>query len=226
MSNPTILDIAHPISIADIKSLKHNAIVFYNDEWVNKHHICTSILDAKLHSTTCRIFARDTSFCVLESKQAKLFFEHNHIAGNASSSLYCGLLWDGSLVSAISFRTPFTKNKQHTVEIARFCSVSNTIVAGGLSKLLYHSMPFLRNVGAQKILTYADLRFGEGKSYEKVGFKQMGKTKPNYYYSDGTRRFNRFKFRAQNGVSEKDVAQKANVHRVYDRGSNKYEMTI
>jgi hypothetical protein len=42
-----------------------------------------------------------------------------------------------------------------------------TIVVGGFSKLFNF---FIKNYDLDSCLTYADLRFGEGKVYEKSGF--------------------------------------------------------
>jgi len=91
---------------------------------------------------------------------------------------------------------------------------------------MVNSLPILKEMGYNSLLTYADLRFGAGAAYERVGFELIGSTEHSYAYTDGVRRFNRFKFRAQPDRSEKDVATVAGVHRVYGPGSNIYEMAI
>jgi len=45
-------------------------------------------------------------------------------------------------------------------------------------------------------------------------------TGPDYWYSDGRKRFDRFKFRASNGKSEKIIASENNVFKIWGCGSN------
>ena len=59
---------------------------------------------------------------------------------------------------------------------------------GALSKLISH-------INSKSIISYVDLRYGTGKSYEKIGFKKLGQSKPNYFYTKNHKiRENRLKY--------------------------------
>ena len=77
-----------------------------------------------------------------------------------------------------------------------------------------------------KILTYADLRFGNGNVYSKNGFSFVKQTSIDYWYTDGKVRHFRFKYRAQPGKPEKQVAEENGVWKVFGCGSNLYEYRL
>jgi hypothetical protein len=69
-------------------------------------------------------------------------------------------------------------------------------------------------------MTYVDRRIGTGKGYLSAGFELVGSTGPDYWYTDNELRYDRFKFRASDGKSEKQVAFSAGVSRIYGCGSS------
>ena len=77
-------------------------------------------------------------------------------------------------------------NKNFDYEIYRFCNKKNTIIIGGLSKLI-------NNISGT-IISYCDRRYSNGFGYLKSNFKLVLKTKPNYFYLKDNRRFNRIGF--------------------------------
>lgn len=129
----------------------------------------------------------------------------------------------------MSLRKPFMQQKYiDKAEMARFASKINTVVIGGLAKLLKSALKICKKLNYNGILTYADLRYGRGKGYEKVGFKSIGWTGLSYDYTDGTKRYSRFKFRAnkQFQLSEAEVAINAGVNKIYGCGSNRFLFNI
>ena len=47
-----------------------------------------------------------------------------------------------------------------------------------------------------------------------------------YFYTDGYKRFNRFKFRAKNGKTEKLIAEENNLYKIYDCGSDVFMLNM
>lgn len=113
--------------------------VLYSDEWYTKRDISLSMIRSREGLTVNKVWGRKCKFQTISPQKGKTFFDANHISGNARSSFYYGLVHNGEVVSAISFRKPFTKRSAGVVEIARFYSKLDTSVVGGLSKLLQHS---------------------------------------------------------------------------------------
>ena len=196
----------------------------FSDEWQEKREIVESMISYRLQKTKHRFQARKCEVVELTSKEAKPFFDDTHISGHVKCSKAFALKYDNEIVACLSLRTPFHKKYRESgcVEIARYSVKRDSVVSGGFSRLFSASKKWASEAGYAQILSYADLRFGEGKVYEKSGFKHIGHTGLNYWYTDSRQRFNRFKFRAGNGLTEKQVTEQAGVCRIYGCGSNIY----
>ena len=154
-------------------------MTIYENEWKNKKDLLKSMIKTRLGIVETKIFARK---CVVtkitDKKLADEFHMFNHISGKTTSSLNYGLYHEGKLVSVLSMiRSRFDKNYEY--EISRFSSLRDHVVVGGLSRLF---KAFCEDANPVSCMTYADMRFGEGKSYAKIGFIPEGTTAPNYHY--------------------------------------------
>jgi hypothetical protein len=69
-------------------------------------------------------------------------------------------------------------------------------------------------------MTYVDRRVGEGNGYRSAGFSMTGTTPVDYWYTDNHLRYDRFRFRARDGKSERQIVNEANVSRIYGCGSS------
>ena len=144
-------------------------------EIVHKWDIVKSRLTYKLGKSVCAIGARKTTVQSISNAAARQFHDTNHIAGYCKASIHKGLFFNNQLVSVASFSKSRFGNKG-THEIVRFCSKLNVSVSGGLSKLVKHSG--IDNT----IISYCDLRWGDGKGYLSSGFNYESTTPPNYKY--------------------------------------------
>ena len=126
------------------------------------------------------------------------------------------------------------KYGDHVIEIARFASELDTQVVGGFSKLLKYAKEWAREQTYQKILTYADCRFGSGDVYSECGFKYQGKTSPNYFYEQDGYREDRFSHRKVNdpefleefGNTEREQNNNQGWFAIYDAGNEIYTLPI
>jgi hypothetical protein len=176
-----------------------------------------------------RIFARKCIVVPLDAKDKRLFFEKNHIQGDARSNICYGLQYNGEIVAAMSFgKSRFSDE----LELVRYANKLNMTVIGGASKLLKH---FIReNSDVKRIVSYADRRWSTGNMYEKLGFHMIEKTNPSYFYIVDGRRENRMKYQKHKLVasgedpakSEHQIMLEKKIYRIYDCGCLKYEYTI
>lgn len=198
-------------------------IHIFPDEWREKKEIVKSVICNKLGLCENKIFARKCEIKNIDNRESNVFFSTNHIAGPVRCKKSFGLYFNDELVAAISYRFPLQKKKYpNCMEIARFATKLNGRVVGAFGKLLKTSLPWLREEKIGNILSYADLRYGTGKVYEALNFSLLGKTDLDYWYTDGISRFNRFKFRAKKPLTEKEVATKNRVWKIYGCGNKKY----
>lgn len=201
-------------------------IQIFSDEWTNKEEICKSIIRNALQKNDLKLNARDCEIKHIAVAEAQKFLESTHIAGYTRCKYKLGLFHKlHGLVAVVTTRTPIQKKWGKLYELARMSFLQGISIRGGASKLLSYVKQLAINDGFDGILSYADLRFGQGTVYEKCGLKYEGETPINYWYTDGHVRLDRFQFRAQPNKSEKEVAESAGVRPVWGSGNRIYIWT-
>jgi hypothetical protein len=199
----------------------------FSDEWRDKRKIIESMLKHRLGTSSNKVYARKCNLLETSiNKTLEDFFDSTHISGHTLFKQAFYLEIDGIIVAALSLRRPFQSKYENYIEIARFSTARDTKVSGAFGKLLKAAVHWSKANGFKGILTYADLRFGEGDVYLKNGFKLIGSTKPDYWYTDGKNRFQRFKYRAQPNKPEKQVAEEHKVKKIYGCGSKIFTLEL
>lgn len=210
----------------DAKKKGINLIHIFSDEWIHKKEICKSMIKNRLGLIDQKIFARKCEIREVKVKEAKEFFERNHISGYVPSTIRFGLFYRSELVLCLSLRRPRHGKYKGMTEISRFASKINTNVTGGLTRLLKKASIWAKSENYTGIVTYADLRFGNGDGYLTAGFEFKKDTGPDYWYTDGKVRYDRFQFRAKNGKSEKEIAKERKVFKINGCGSNIFTLIL
>jgi hypothetical protein len=140
-----------------------------------------------------RVFARDCYIKELSAKESKDFFNSYHIQGDCRASIKLGLFIGDELIASMSFSKPrFNKNYQW--ELIRYATKSDHTVIGGAGKLFKH---FIRNYNPLSVISYCDLRWGNGKVYENIGMELSHTSDPTFSYTkkdSNPIRFSRNKF--------------------------------
>ena len=157
------------------KELGLDLIHVFEDEWTNKKDIIKSILLSKLGITT-KIYGRKTTIKEVSSKESFAFLEENHRQGGVHGSYRLGLYYGDNLVALMVFGKARFSDADY--ELLRYCSLMNTTVVGGASKLL----KYFRTTVQGSIVTYADRRYSNGALYESLGFTKVSVSAPNYWY--------------------------------------------
>lgn len=157
-------------------------IHIFEYEWNVSKDICKSIISFALGTYETRVYARQCEVREVESKEARVFLEENHLQGFTPSSYRVGLYYNDELVQLLCFgKNRFKKNE---IELLRMCTKLNTQVIGGFSKLLNHQ-PYYTFV------SYVDLSKFNADGYLSNGFEVIGQSSPNYKYIKGERVLNR-----------------------------------
>ena len=212
-------------------------IHIFEDEWINQTNIIKSkILHLLKLNTTTKIYARKCEVKPIDAKVCEEFLEKYHIQGNIKSNIRLGLFFKDSLVATMTFgplRFVMGNKINHTgeYEMYRFCT--STTIAGAAGKLLQH---FIRTHCPNKIVSYADSRFSNDSSfYEKLNFKCVSQTSPNYWYVDKNynNRIYRYNFSKHNQIKKLKTFDAAltewqnmqinGYDRIWDCGNLKYE---
>jgi len=202
-------------------------IHIFDYEWINKMNIVKSIISNKLNKTANRIYARNCVVKEVDSKTSSKFLEDNHIQSSVGAKIKLGLFYDENLVMLMTFGLP-RFNKKYSWEVIRLCTIIDTNVVGGASKLFKHFLNNYYNGGG--IICYADRRFGEGGVYNSLGMEYQKSTPPSYKWTDGTCLWSRNKFQKHklkdilkiydDNLSEAENMFNNRMRRIWDCGSN------
>lgn len=149
----------------------------FDEEFFNKRELTLDMLK-KMVNISNKIGARECQIVELSNNEYKGFVEDNHLQGYATAKVKLGLMYKGDIVAVMSFSKPrFTKDIEW--ELTRYCELIGNVVVGGKEKLLKY---FERNYHPKSIISYCDIRWFKGSSYEKMGFKLIKTSEPNYKY--------------------------------------------
>lgn len=157
-------------------------------EWTHRKKQIQSMLTNLLNSNPYKIYARNTHIDAnLSAEESKMFLDNNHRQGSTSAKIRIGLRRNDNdeLVSVMTFnklRANLGKSKtdsDDTWELSRFCSLQDTSVIGGASKLLSY---FKQTIVFDKIVSYSDIAHTRGHLYEQLGFHAVHRSSPNYVW--------------------------------------------
>jgi len=170
--------------ILNFKSNGINAINLWEDVWYTKQKIVESRLSSAFGKND-KIAARKTKIRRIDKSMADNFLNQNHLQGSASSYFKYALFYNDEPVAVCTFSKSRLMNQSivsyRSFELVRYASKNNTTVVGGLGKLLNN---FCTEHNAEHIMTYVDRDWGSGKVYTKLGFEQIGLSKPISFYLD------------------------------------------
>ena len=160
-----------------VESKGYQLLHFWDFEITERPELVRSMIASKL-GLTKRIYARKCRIVEVGPEQATKFEEENHLQGksNCESARY-GLVHDDMLVALMTFGKPRT-NEKYDWGLIRFCCLKDHTVVGGTSKLFKH---FLKHHSGS-VVSYADRRISNGSLYRELGFVEVSRTEPNYFW--------------------------------------------
>lgn len=207
-------------------------IHIWENEIVNKWEIVKSRLQNVLNLSK-KIGARQLIVKSVHSNVARRFHIDNHLNGYSPAKIHVGLFdKNNQLLMCMSIgKSRFLKTP--CLEIIRMASINGYTVIGGISKLLSHLKTLNLN---QRLITYADKKWGNGHGYAQSGFSYIKDTAPGYWYVNGLRVYHRSNFQKcklknilenfNNSLSEWENMKNNNWDRIWDCGNTLWHMTI
>jgi hypothetical protein len=160
---------------------KIQLIHIFDSEWItNRDIICSRI--QSLLGINQKIFARQCKVIVPSVQEVMDFLQKNHLQGYVPYKIALGLTFNDQIVALMTFSKPHYST-QYQYEMSRFCNKINFTVVGGASRLFTH---FIRKTQPKSIVSYRDIRWGDGQLYHTLNFKLSHISKPNYFYFKNT----------------------------------------
>lgn len=194
----------------------------YEDEWRDKRAIVEGMIRHRLGYPSITWNARSLMIEELPVKDARNFFNDNHLEGYVSSVItFC--LRDkksGIVLAAMTLRRPFHKKYSEQFEVGRCCVLSGHNVRGWLGRLTKTAITYSKTHQKKGLMTYVDGRVGLGSGYGSAGWKLISATTATsgrFWWTDYKHRYNRFKYRADKarGLSQIEIAAEAGVTMIW-----------
>lgn len=161
--------------------------------------LCKSIISSKL-GLNRKIYARNCLISEISNSDSKKFFNKCHVDGYVQSSRIYALFSldvedeisievegiNYGIVCAISIMNRAIQSSKESVwEIGRFASKRGITVVGGYSRLLKHSICYLKSIGESQLVSYCNRDLSPDPNetfYAKYGFEFLGDSGPIYKY--------------------------------------------
>lgn len=202
----------------------------YDTEWEDptRQMIWKSIIKHKLGLTENKVYARECILREIESSTAKNFLENNHLSGYVKTSNHIGLFYQDKLQMVLSYgKSRF----DDSIEIIRLAAKVNTVVVGGISKMLN----YVKGLHSH-ITCFADRRYSSLKNCGYTNsLEYVGVTGPNWWGFDKKEyvlqsRFQYMKHKLKDKFKNFDESKSAfenmlkhNHDRIWDSGNLKFE---
>ena len=212
-------------------------------EWYYKQDIIESMLRSRLGCSQTRIYARKCKVIQLDNSATVKFLNENHRQGGINSPIRLGLIFEGEIVSVMTFgkmRHTIGTGKEDLTdcyELVRFCSLLDTSVVGGASKLLHY---FINEYNPARIRSFSDRARASGNVYQKLGFTEIRRSEPGYVWvnTKTNAAVNRVSAQKQNikntlkddtidlSKTEKQIMLEHGYVQVFDSGTSLWEMIL
>lgn len=184
-------DTPKPVGYHKMKSdmcADRNIFLFhiFGYDWTHHKDVCKSMIASTLNKTSQRYFARNLIVKPVDFITCSNFLDANHRQGRVNSRIRLGLYTQrNELISIMTFskmRNTIGTGKDTTPEfweLSRFCSLINTSVVGGASKLFAH---FCREYNPSVVRSFSDNAHTRGNLYKILGFNQLRRSDPGYVW--------------------------------------------
>jgi len=202
-------------------------LTIFDDEWRERKQIVKSMIAHRLGKSST-IGARKLLLQRCKPSEVAKNIENWHLEGRVNASYALRLVTDqNKTMGACSLRWARGTNKT-TLEIARIAFMPGIHVQGGMGRFVNEAKRWAAKLGATTLLSYSDNRLGNGTGYLKAGMQLDSTTVLRFWWTDFNQRFNRFRYRAdaQRNLTEREVAQEANVVRIYGCSNLKWILDI
>lgn len=227
----------HKLKSEYFKSKNIQIFHIWEYNWINpiKKIIIKSMILNKLNLTSNRVFARKCNIKEIPGKDYREFCNNNHIQGYTPSKIKIGLYYNNKLVACMGLGNLRINlgNKIKNInnyELIRYCTLLNTNVIGGASRLLKY---FENTYNPNKLISYADGDYSQGKMYENLKFNNLGLSSLSYVYFNPKEQNvkNRFTYCKQNlikmghdpNMTEFEIINKMKLWKIYNSGTYKFE---
>lgn len=196
-------------------------VMFYEDEIKNNTLKVFKTISSKLRrEPKIKVRPQKLVFKKVDKKDIEGFLNNNHYIGSASAKYYFAAYFNDIIVGAMLFGQP-TRQNIDGIELKRFCVHNDYEIYGLGSWMLKRAF---ENGVTKPIVSYSDNRLHNGELYKKLGFKKVGESRQDYYWTKDNKRYHKSSLRKPKecDITETELRTAQNYHRIWDLGKTKW----
>jgi len=204
-------------------------IHIFEHQWYAREKQFVSFIRNSLGCNQNKIMARK---CSVDNSDAKEFIENNHIQGlkrNPPNGKYFNLIYGGEVVASTLAAGHHRKSNESSIVLSRMCFKSGVNIAGGANKMFKAMTQWAKEEGYNKIISWSDNAWTEGRIYETLGFIMEEEMSPDYFYWDMANKCYKTKQSQQKkatgcpeGMTERDWCIERGLYRIWDCGKKRW----
>ena len=192
----------------------YRLIFFRQDEILFQPEIVASMCAVLAGNVARKIPGRKCHVREVPRSHADAFLQQNHLMGRDHASSALGLYHGDELVSLVTYR----KKGPGVLDISRFCTNLNLVVLGGYTKLMKQVEALHPGFDIE---SWVDLRYADGHSLVKNGYRLV-RIVPSFRWTDFVVTYPRQYCRADDGKSEREIANEKSLCKIWDCGQALY----
>lgn len=208
-------------------------ISIFEDEWLNRKEQIKNHLLSVFGFNNKKIYARLTTLKEISLSQCASFLNTYHIQGYVNGEVAYGLFYEDQLIAAILGGKHHRQNNKDKFVLKRLAFKDGHSIAGGSSKLISVLTSYAKAKGYQKLISWSDNRYSQGRVYQTIGFNNIKEYGPDYCYTKGTKRFSKQSCQKRHlvklgavGNTEKEMALSLGLYRLWDCGKKLWSVDI
>jgi|TARA_Y100000310_G_C20690071_1_gene821665 hypothetical protein len=213
---------------------KQNLRLFhiFENHWHNRKPQILNFIKSILGKNHVKIHGRK---CVITNDNAKDFINTNHIQGYGKGTIrYFNLVHKEEIVASLTASGHHRQNVEgNPIILNRLCFKDDYNVQGGSSKLFKAFKEWSQTEGYDRILSWSDSCWTEGRVYEVLGFDLTQEYGPDYFYWDTNSDcyVSKQSQRKRNtncpaDMTEREWAMQRGLYRIWDCGKKKWEFKL
>lgn len=212
---------------------KIRLITIFEDEWIYRKNQVKGFLLSVFNKNKHIVYARKCTIDIVDKKNAVDFLKKHHIQGSSAFIVAFGLYYNDELLAIITGNQHHRQGHEQLFVLNRLAFKYNYNVIGGSSKLLKKLIEYSRSNGYEKIISWSDNRWSEGKVYKAIGFELFEELGPDYSYVNNGKRESKQSNKKKNltkkgatGLTEYEMAFSIGLIRIYDCGKMRWEINL
>ena len=214
----------HLMKTENCEKQGYTLIHITDDEWIGNEKLCKGMIRSILGKKSYSIYSNKCKIIEVDNETKDKYISKYTFSYTDNSSIRIALTYKNRIVSMITLMKCDDNGKY---KILNYIELNNFHIINGFDKMIKY---FEQTYTPKELISYLDRRWYNLKTSYLNGFELIETTEPNFWYTDGTVKYNQMIFIDENKAIElcekydksKSILENMNMNgykRFYDSGT-------